>query len=200
MNLSYYHKEFFQTETSGVKLYPDYKRFGEFVFCLRYLLDGTQEERVFQRMRLHWLMQCAIADRKLMRILSSVVIRVVLFRNSTCLVWVSTLFPRPGIAPDVELYQNLRKEALNNTRQIPNQNSHMSQHTPNKQSHKPQQTPGQTSHMSPQTPIRQSHMSHHTLGKQSHITQHAPSKQPHTSQPTPGNSHICHNKHQQNSH
>ena len=58
MNLSYYHQEFFQTETTGVKLYPDYKSFGEFVFCLRYLLDGTQEERVFQRMRLHWLMQC----------------------------------------------------------------------------------------------------------------------------------------------
>ena len=125
--------------------------------------------------RFHWLMQCAIVERKLMRILSSVVIRVVLLSNSTCLVWVSTLFPRPGIAPDVELYQNLRKEALNNTRQIPSQNSH-----------KPQQTPGQTSHMSPQTPIKQSHMSHHTLSKQSHITQYTPSKQPHTSQPTPG--------------
>ena len=91
-----------------------------------------------------------------MRILSSVVIRVVLLSNSTCLVWVSTLFPRPGIAPDVELYQNLRKEALNNTRQIPSQNSH-----------KPQQTPGQTSHMSPQTPIKQSHskqtVTHNTI-------------------------------------
>ena len=75
----------------------------------------VHKKRVLQRMGFHWLMQCAIADRKLMRILSSVVIRVVLFRNSICLVWVSTLFPRPGIAPDVELYQNLRKEALNNT-------------------------------------------------------------------------------------
>ena len=136
--------------------------------------------------RFHWLMQCAIVERKLMRILSSVVIRVVLFSNSSCLVWVSTLFPRPGIASDVELYQNLRKEALNNTRQIPSQNSHMSQNTPSKQSHKLQQTPGQTSHMSPQTPIKQLHTSHHTLGKQSHITQYTPSKKPHTSQPTPG--------------
>ena len=109
-----------------------------------------------------------------MRILSSVVIRVVLFSNSTCLVWVSTLFPRPGISPDVELYQNLRKEALNSTRQIPSQNSHMSQHTPSKQSHKPQQTPTKLPHIS------------HTLSKQSHITQHTPSKQPHTSQSTPG--------------
>ena len=44
MNLSYYHKEFFQTETTEVKLDPDYKNFGGFVFCLRYLLNGTQEE------------------------------------------------------------------------------------------------------------------------------------------------------------
>ena len=62
MNLGYYHKEFFQIETTEVKLYPGHK-------YLKYLLDGTQEERVLQRMGLHWLMQCAIADKKLMRIL-----------------------------------------------------------------------------------------------------------------------------------
>ena len=129
MNLGYYHKEFFQIETTEVKLYPGHKNFGEFLLCLKYLLDGTQEERVFQRMGLHWLMQCAIADRKLMRILSSVVIQVVLFSNSTCLVWVSTLFPGPGNATDVELCQNLRKEALNKTQQIPSQNSHVLTHT-----------------------------------------------------------------------
>ena len=63
----------------------------------------VHKKRVLQRMGFHWLMQCAIADRKLMRILSSVVIQVVLFSNSTCLVWVSTLFPGPGNATDVEL-------------------------------------------------------------------------------------------------
>ena len=109
MNLGYYHKEFFQIETTEVKLYPGHKNFGEFVLCLKYLLDGTQEERVLQRMGLHWLMQCAIADKKLMRILSSVAIRVVLFSNFTCLVWVSTLFPKPGIASDVKLYQKSKK-------------------------------------------------------------------------------------------
>ena len=109
MNLGYYHREFFQIETTEVKLYPGHKNVGEFVLCLKYLLDGTQEERVLQRMGLHWLMQCAIADKKLMRILSSVVIRVVLFSNFTCLVWVSTLFPKPGIAPDVKLYQKSKK-------------------------------------------------------------------------------------------
>ena len=109
MNLGYYHKEFFQIEITEVKLYPGHKNFGEFVLCLKYLLDGTQEERVLQRMGLHWLMQCAIADRKLMRILSSVVIRVVLFSNFTCLVWVSTLFPKPVIAPDVKLHRKSKK-------------------------------------------------------------------------------------------
>ena len=57
----------------------------------------------------HWLMQCAIVERKLTRILSSVVIRVVLFSNFTCLVWVSTLFPKPVIAPDVKLHRKSKK-------------------------------------------------------------------------------------------
>ncbi|XP_066027104.1 uncharacterized protein [Pocillopora verrucosa] len=41
VNLGYCHIEFFQTKTTRVKLYPDCKNFGEFVFCLRYLLDGA---------------------------------------------------------------------------------------------------------------------------------------------------------------
>ena len=156
MNLGYYHKEFFQIETTEVKLYPGHKNFGEFVLCLKYLLDGTYEERVLQRIWLHWLMQCAIADKKLMRILSSVVIRVVLFSNFTCLVWVSTLFPKPGIAPDVKLYQKSRKEALSNTQQILSQNSHVSTHT--------KQTITQTS-----TNIRSNpHTCHHKHQSNSH--------------------------------
>lgn len=74
VNLGYFHKNL--PETTGVKLYPDYKNFGEFVFYLRCLLDGAWEESLAKD-------GAPLADavcyciQELMRILSSVVIRAV---------------------------------------------------------------------------------------------------------------------------
>ena len=162
MNLGYYHKEFFQIETTEVKLYPGHKNFWEFVLCLKYLLDGTQKEIVLQRMGLHWLMQCAIADKKLMRILSSVVIRVVLFSNFTCLVWVSTLFPKPGIAPDVKLYQKSKKRG----------SKHHSANTKPKLTHVSTHTKQRITQTS--TNIKSNrHTCHHKHQSVTHVTSHS---------------------------
>ena len=74
VNLGYFHKDL--PETTGVKLYADYKNFGEFVFYLRCLLDGAWEESLAKD-------GAPLADavcyciQELMRILSSVVIRAV---------------------------------------------------------------------------------------------------------------------------
>ena len=82
--------------------------------CLRCLPDGTREGRIALRMGLHWLILCAIADKKPRRILSSAVIHIVQFNNFTYHVWASMLFPRPGTARNVGLYQNLSEDALSN--------------------------------------------------------------------------------------
>ena len=46
------------------------------MFCLRYLLDGTQEQGIYLEMGHYWFMLRGIADRILRKIPSSAVIRL----------------------------------------------------------------------------------------------------------------------------
>lgn len=55
-----------------------------------------------------------IADRKLLRKLSSAAIQTVLFSDFIYHVWELMVFPKPGTAPIADPYQNLSDEALRN--------------------------------------------------------------------------------------
>ena len=159
VNLGYFHKNL--PETTGVKLYPDYKNFGEFVFYLRCLLDGAWEESLAKD-------GAPLADavcyciQELMRILSSVVIRAVRCAieefHLSCLD--INIIPKTWYCPRCRaLLEFKKKEALSNTPQILGQNSHMSQHTPTKQSHVTTHTKQTAMHTSQLTLVQQSHMS-----------------------------------------
>ena len=180
VNLGYCHKEFFQTKTTRVKLYPDCKNFGEFVSCLRYLLDGAWEESLAKD-------GAPLADavcyciQELMRILSSVVIRAVRCAikefHLSCLD--INIIPKTWYCPRSRALVEFKKRGSK-------------QHSAN--------TKLKLTHVTTHTNQTVTRYNTHQANSHAHVSTNTSPTVTHVTTTKKPNSLTCHKKHQQNSH